>query len=85
MRIAYRHVFVAALCALCPAVAWAETTEAQSSAGDTGSYFITDADQPQGSPSDQPMVAGAVQGPVCDGSGSCDGRSGSERSWSPSY
>jgi hypothetical protein len=66
MKLAYRHVLVAALCAvLCPAVARAQT----SSEGDANTYFITDAiDQPMGSPSDQPA---AVQGPVCDGSSAC--------------
>jgi hypothetical protein len=83
MRIAYRHVFVAALYALCPAVAWAQSSEAQSSAGDSGSYFITDADQPQGSPSDQPTapVDGMVQGPACDGSNSCDDYDSCCRRW----
>ncbi len=74
MRIAYRHVFVAALCALCPAVAWAQSSETQSSGEGSGSYFLTDADQPQGSPSDQTVtpVSGSVQAPVCDGTPVCD-------------
>jgi hypothetical protein len=70
MKIAYRHAFVAALCALCPAVAWAQTSESQSSTGDSSSYYLTDAvaDPAQGSPSDQ---ATPTQGPTCDMEAAC--------------
>lgn len=73
MKIAYRHVLAAALCAvLCPAVAWA-----QSSTGDDNTYYINDAyDQPETSPSDQevaPMAGIQVQGPSCDGPVACGG------------
>src|SRR5436190_16231650 len=69
MRIAFRHVLVAALCALCPAVAWAQSYDAPA-AGET--YTISDASQPEASPSDQPMgpMAAAVQS--CDGGSACD-------------
>jgi hypothetical protein len=68
MKIAYRHVLVAALCALCPAVAWAQSA-------DDNTYYISDADQPESSPSDQvvPVVGGAVQGPACAMEPVCDG------------
>ncbi len=79
MRIAYRHAFVAALCALCPAVAWAQssesqTVELQTSAGDSSTYYLSDAvGQPESSPSDQPMApAGVVQGPGCDMAAACE-------------
>ena len=63
MKIAFRHAFVAALCALCPAVAWAQSSE-----GDSNSYYLTDAvEQPQSSPSDAPVAP--VQGPVTITSG----------------
>ena len=67
MKIAYRHVLVAALCAvLCPAVVRAQS----SPEGDGNTYFITDAvDQATTSPSDQSVAP--VQGPVCDGSAVC--------------
>ena len=66
MKFAYRHAFVAALCAFSPAVAWAQTSESQSSTGDSSSYYLTDAvaDPAQGSPSDQAVAP--VQGPTCD-------------------
>jgi Putative beta-barrel porin-2, OmpL-like. bbp2 len=77
MRIAYRHALVAALCAFCPALAWA-----QSSPDDSNTYFLSDAQQPQGSPSDQVVVPAtgvahgsvcdAVQGPSCDLAAACD-------------
>ena len=67
MKIAYRHVLVAALCALCPAVAWAQSA-------DDNTYYISDADQPESSPSDQVVpVVGAVQGPACAVEPACDG------------
>ncbi|MBC7855094.1 MAG: outer membrane beta-barrel protein [Pirellulaceae bacterium] len=80
MRIAYRHAFVAALCALSPAVAWAQSSEAQTvevqtSTGDSSTYYLSDAvDQPARSPSDQPVVPvnQVAQGPACDVGPSCD-------------
>lgn len=66
MKIAFRHAFVAALCALSPAFAWAQSSE-----GDSNSYYLTDAvDQPQSSPSDAPVAP--VQGPVTDMAAACD-------------
>ncbi|MFN0021914.1 MAG: outer membrane beta-barrel protein [Pirellulaceae bacterium] len=82
MKVAYRHVFVVALCALCPAVAWAQSSESQSPEGGTNSYYITDAVDPAapGSPSDQAVAP--VQGPVCgDMEAACESCDGCCRRW----
>lgn len=66
MKIAFRHAFVAALCAFSPAVAWAQSSE-----GDLNSYYLTDAvDQGEGSPSDVPVAP--IQGPVSEMAAACD-------------
>jgi hypothetical protein len=81
MRIAFRHAFVAALCAFCPAVAWAQSSETQLPAE---VYTLSDASQPSNSPSDQPMapMAAALEGPACDGSAdSCDSCDDCCRRW----
>ncbi|MCE9526331.1 MAG: porin, partial [Planctomycetales bacterium] len=72
MKFAYRHAFVAALCALSPAVAWAQSSESQSSEGDANSYYITDAVDPAapGSPSD--LAVPSVQGPTSDLEAACE-------------